>query len=252
MSNPNPDSHTAFKILVVAGDTISERSLAVILKAAGYQALVAGFGNALDVLAKEDPAIALIDLTKDPDSGVETVRKIKMRSPGTACLVLKDRLSHRPAIQAVELGAYLYVSKPLDAEQLLLVIRRAIEQQETAGTRGETDERCRVFMDNIKLSIALFNRDGVFLTANLAAAHRLGSTPDAIVGKSLLELRPDIADSHLARIRQVMDSGIGMVSGPEKGAAKAGHPLLATFDPIRNAKARVTGVQVVEYSSNEG
>ncbi len=249
--SPFLSEDATFKILVVADAANPDRYLADILKAAGYQALIAGHDRAVAILTEEDPAVALIDLTKDTELGLETVRKVHMCAPGTACIVLKNQQSHRAAIQAIGLGAYLYLAKPLDAEQLLLLVRRAVEQRETAETRGETDERCRVFVDNIKLPVSLFDRHGVFLSANLTAAQRLGSTPDAIIGKSLLDLRPDIAEAHIALIRQVMDSGTAMEYHPENATPKNGQAGLITLHPIRNAKAFITAVQVVEYAFTE-
>jgi ActR/RegA family two-component response regulator len=239
---PLPPNASA-KILVVTDAANPDRFLADILKAAGYQPLVAGNDQALDRIAAEEPAVALIDLTKDAEAGLKTVRKIQMHAPGTACIVLKNNLSHQSAIQAVGLGAYLYANKPPDMEQLLLIIRRAIERQEAAEIRGEADERCRVFMDNVKLPIALFDRDGVFLSVNSAAARRLGSTPDTIAGKTLFSLCPEIAESHLAQIRRAMDSGNETEIRAETG--------LTTFHPIRNSKARITAVQVIEYPAAE-
>ena len=228
------------KILVVTEPSSPEWALVDILKAARYQVMIAGRDQALALLADEDPAVALIDLTKETEITLETVRKLHMRSPGTVIIVLKDPPSHRAAIKAIGLGAFLYVSKPLDAEQLLLIVRRAIERRETTDSRGELDERSRAFADNIKLPIALFDRYGIYLSANFTAASRLGSTPDAIVGKSIRYLRPEISDGYIEAIGQVMDSGV------EKEL-----PSHTTFHPIRNAKGQVTAVQVVEYAASE-
>ncbi|MFO7534387.1 MAG: hypothetical protein R6X19_01660 [Kiritimatiellia bacterium] len=193
------------KTLVVTNAANPDRFLADILKAAGYQPLVAGYEQALERLAAEEPAGTLIGLTKDTEVGLKTVRKIQMRAPGTACIILKNSQSRQAAIQTGGLGAYLYATPPLDMELLPLFIRRTIERQEAAAIRGET--------------------------------------PDAIVGKTLFDLCPEIAESHLAGIRQAMDSGNEMEHRAETG--------LTTFRPIRNSKGHTTAVQVIECPATE-
>ena len=76
------------------------------------------------------PVVALIDLKLEDMSGLEVMEKIKERSPDTECIVLTGYATQASAIEAVNLGAYGYVQKPYEIEQLLVTIRRAIEKRE--------------------------------------------------------------------------------------------------------------------------
>jgi len=111
---------------------------------------------ALDEIEQETPAVALLDLRLEHTSGLEVLKKIKTRSPGTECVLLTGYASQASAIEAINLGAYSYVQKPYDVEQLLVTIRRAIE-------KGEAEEALRQHSRDL----AMLNRAGQALSSTL-------------------------------------------------------------------------------------
>ncbi len=88
--------------------------------------------EALDRVKDEMPAVALIDLKLEDMSGLEVMKEIKERSPFTECNVIAGHASQATTIEAIKLGAYGYIQKPYDMEQLLLTIQRAVEKREAA------------------------------------------------------------------------------------------------------------------------
>ncbi len=130
------------RILIVDDDPNLRKALSDILKARGYRSTAVGTGRAaLEHTEEEPPGVALIDLRLDDMSGLEVMRGIKERSSGTECIVLTGHASQASAIEAINLGAYSYVQKPYDVEQLLVTVRRAIERQEAeqALKKSESD-----------------------------------------------------------------------------------------------------------------
>ena len=118
-------------ILIVDDDPHLSKTLSDILRDKGYVLLAAAKGKiALDGVKEEKPAVALIDLKLPDMDGLEVMREIKKRSPGTQCIVLTGYASQASAIEAVNLGAYGYMQKPYDVEQLVLTIHRAVEKRE--------------------------------------------------------------------------------------------------------------------------
>jgi DNA-binding NtrC family response regulator len=116
-------------ILIVDDDPNLGKTLSDILRAKGYAPIGVATGKAaLDKIQEEKPVVALIDLRLEDMSGLELMREIKECCPGTECIVLTGYASQNSAIEAVNLGAYSYVQKPYDMEQLLVTIRRAIEK----------------------------------------------------------------------------------------------------------------------------
>jgi PAS domain S-box-containing protein len=139
-------------VLIVDDDPKLRRTLSDILKMKGYLPSVAGKGReALDSIAEDgNPAIALIDLQLEDMSGLDVMRQIKERSPETECIVLTGYASKQSAIEAVNLGAYGYVEKPYDIEQLLLTIRRVVEKREIQKELRESEERHRAFLEQFQ------------------------------------------------------------------------------------------------------
>jgi DNA-binding NtrC family response regulator len=136
-------------ILIVDDDPNLTKTLSDIIRLQGYRALAAGKGKtALDRVKEESPAVALIDLKLPDMDGLEVMREIKKRSPGTQCIVLTGYGSQASAIEAINLGAYGYMQKPYDVEQLVVTILRAIEKREAEEALRESEERLGAFMDS--------------------------------------------------------------------------------------------------------
>lgn len=143
-------------ILIVDDDPNLTKTLSDILRLQGYTPLVAAEGKtALNRVKNEVPAIALIDLKLPDMDGLEVMREIKERSPGTECVVLTGYASQASAIEAVNLGAYGYMQKPYDVEQLVLTIRRAIEKREAEEELEHTLEKLRKALGGIIQAMAL-------------------------------------------------------------------------------------------------
>ena len=122
---------TKARVLVVDDDPGLRKSLSDILRVKGHAPGAVDSGKtALERIKDEIPAVAVIDLRLEDMSGLEVMREIKKRYPSTECIVLTGHASQASAIEAVNLGAYGYMQKPCDVEQLVLTIRRAIEKRE--------------------------------------------------------------------------------------------------------------------------
>ncbi len=119
-------------ILIVDDDPDPRKILSDIFKAKGFMPIAVETGKAALKSAKDEiPSVALIDLKLEDMPGLEVMKEIKERSPGTECIVITGYASKESAIEATNLGAYGYLEKPYDIDQLLLMIQRAIEKQKT-------------------------------------------------------------------------------------------------------------------------
>jgi len=138
-------------ILIVDDDPNLRSTLSDILRARGYAPVGVATGKAaLDRIEEVMPAVALIDLRLEDMSGLELMEKIKGCCPGTECIVLTGYASQESAIEAVHLGAYSYVQKPYDMEQLTVTIRRAVEKREAAEALRASEEGYRSFVENFQ------------------------------------------------------------------------------------------------------
>ena len=141
-------------VLIVDDDPMFRKTFGDIFQTKGYSCSCSASGReALETVQRIPPAVALIDLKLEETSGLDVIRKIKDISPHTECIVLTGHASQASAIEAVNIGAFSYVQKPCDVEQLLVTVRRAIEKQESVKALRESEERYRNLFENSPISI---------------------------------------------------------------------------------------------------
>ena len=194
-------------ILIIDDDPNLRKTLSDVLRAKGYAPIVAATGQAaLGMVEEEEPAVALIDLKLEDISGLEAMKEIKESCPGTECIVLTGHASQASAIEAVNLGAYSYVQKPYDVEQLLVTIRRAVEKREAEQTLRESEEKFRSVVENSHAGILIVNDAYQFIYVNDELCRILGYSRGEIIGQDFREFLDDesrqlVADRYVRRQR---------------------------------------------------
>jgi len=111
------------KVLLVDDDATLRRTLGIALRAAGHEAvLVADGRSALQALREDRPDVVVLDLGLPDVSGVEVLRQLR-RSSTIPVVVLSARAESTEKVQALDLGADDYVTKPFGMDELLARIR---------------------------------------------------------------------------------------------------------------------------------
>lgn len=138
-------------ILIIDDDPNLSRTLADILRHKGYEAVSAANGtDALTLLRKNPVNLALIDIGLPDISGVELLKRIKADYPSTEAIILTGNASLDSAIEAANRGAFSYLVKPYDIEQLMLNIRRAIEKRQVEEDRERLILELRAALAKVK------------------------------------------------------------------------------------------------------
>ena len=118
------------KILVVDDEAIVRESLRDWLSDVGHQVLTAENGpQALEVIEKQKPGIAIVDLVMPGMDGIELLRRAKEISPGIEMIIITAYGSIPTAITAMREGAYDYIEKPFCPEKAELLIERLVEHK---------------------------------------------------------------------------------------------------------------------------
>lgn len=118
-------------ILVVDDDPNLRKTLADILKIKGYETATAATGaEAVAALAQGAVGLALIDLMLPDMPGLEVMARIKEISPLTEAIILTGHASMDTAIEATRRGAFSYLLKPYQMDDLLRNIRHGIERRQ--------------------------------------------------------------------------------------------------------------------------
>jgi two-component system, cell cycle response regulator len=119
------------KILIVDDDLNLRKSLADILRVKNYETVVAANGaEAIAAAEHEKFSLALIDLMLPDMPGLDIMAHIKAISPLTEVIILTGHASMDSAIEATGQGAFSYLIKPYQMDDLLLNIRHSVERQQ--------------------------------------------------------------------------------------------------------------------------
>ena len=194
------------KILIVDDDPILRKTLFDILKDKDYAPIIASTGKeALNKIKKETPAVALIDLRLEDISGLKVMKGIRECCPDTQCIVLTGYASTSSAIETVNLGAYSYFQKPYDIEQLLVAIRRAIENLEAEEALRASEGKYRFLFNNMlegfaycKIIVDKNNKpvDFEYIEVNDAFEALTGLKKEHVTGKRATKAIPGIKKAH--------------------------------------------------------
>src|SRR4030042_6538912 len=113
-------------ILVVDDEAGARESLEVILED-DYQVVSAGSGKeALEVLQKAPVNLVLLDVNMPEMDGLAVLRKIKGQEEEVDVIMVSALNLARKAVDAIKLGAYDYITKPYEPEDILSTVARVI------------------------------------------------------------------------------------------------------------------------------
>lgn len=122
------------KTLVIDEDMEICKSLETLLSKEGHYVSVANRGDiALSFIAANDFDIVFTDMSLPDMSGLDILTYVKNKKPSTQVIVITDRPSIETAVDAIKLGAYDYIRKPLLPEKMKVIAKRAIETNALAA-----------------------------------------------------------------------------------------------------------------------
>jgi two-component system KDP operon response regulator KdpE len=123
-------SPAALPVLVVEDEPSLRRLLRTSLSAEGYRVLEAGTGQAaMESLDRDAPEVVLLDLGLPDMDGLEVIKRVRAGGARTPIIVLSSRGDERGKIQALDLGADDYVTKPFGMGELVARIRTALRHR---------------------------------------------------------------------------------------------------------------------------
>jgi DNA-binding NtrC family response regulator len=134
------------KILVVDDEHLIRWSLEQNLKKQGYEVMTAGSGeDALKIVREDPPDLMLLDIQLPGMNGLEVLEKIKDMEEEIIVIMVTALGVLETAVKAMRMGAYDYLNKPFNLDELGIVIRKALEtgelKREVAHLRSEQSRR---------------------------------------------------------------------------------------------------------------
>ena len=135
------------KILIIDDDTSLRRVLEYNLLEAGYAVAAAASGEeGLHLFTEVSPSLVITDMNMPGMSGMDVLKSIKERSPETLVIMITAFGSVDIAVEAMKAGAYDYITKPFNRDELRLIVAKALQFSGLA-------------VENLRLKIELSDRN---------------------------------------------------------------------------------------------
>ncbi len=124
------DIKMKFTILIIDDEKNIREGLAMALEDEGYEILTAENGKVgLTIAQEEEVDLVITDLKMPEVSGEEVIKQVISKTPGVPVIVLTGHGTVETAVEAMRLGAYDFLTKPLDLDRLSLLVKRALQNR---------------------------------------------------------------------------------------------------------------------------
>jgi DNA-binding NtrC family response regulator len=134
------------RVLVVDDEEVIRDVLGTLLTREGYEVTAAASASEATSLFESDPYdVVLLDLMLPDKPGLEVLREIRQRDPDAVVVIVTAYSSIEGAIEAMRQGAFHYIPKPFQNEEVLLTLRKGSEArrltEENRRLREELSQR---------------------------------------------------------------------------------------------------------------
>jgi PAS domain S-box-containing protein len=241
------------RILLVDDEEGIRITLGTLLKKEGYSvdtaADISG-ARTLFMLAGYD--LAFIDITLADESGIDLLREIRTTAPATQVIMFTGSPQVESAAEALRLGAFEYITKPVRYETLIAVTRHALSSKALNDERERNRANLDAIFRTVTDSIVMIDRDGVLAQFN--------STAERICGYSHEHIGVDAADVDLgceggcrSALLEVLRSRIPREMRRIECHPSAGNPRIVTISatPILEVDGEISGVVAIIHDETK-
>lgn len=170
------------KILIVDDDLSFRRVVQYTLKEEGYETTVAANGDeALNLFSESEYSLVLTDVLMPQLGGLELLKRTQAIAPEVPVVVVTAHAAVEDAVNAMREGAFDYIEKPVNRDQLKFVVRKALEVKEL---RSENQRLRQAVSERLELENMIGGSERIQRVYQVAAqAARVDSTV-LIIGES--------------------------------------------------------------------
>ena len=182
------------KILVVDDEGPIRTVISHKLQQQGYECVLAASGEeALEKICAHDFDLVLLDIRMPGMSGIEALPQMTFEDPDI-CVVMSTAVDDtQTTVQAMNLGAYDYVLKPFDLDDLATRVETALERRKVESEkRARAARHYSALVENIADAVFEFKR-GVVAWCNTRAEEMLGCGQGELINKEVEVILPGVA-----------------------------------------------------------
>ena len=234
----NHNASSTPRILIIDDEKCLRFSFERFLSAEGYQvSTAADFDEALSLLQSIEFDLVFSDIVLGGRTGLEVLRTLREYDQSTPVVMVTGFPHVDTASEAVRLGAYDYISKPVVKKDLLQVARSALKYKQALDREAKTKSNLAAIFDSVKDGLVSVDETGLVTDFNGAARHICGLGDDdrgeeidnlamlcsgkcrELLHRTLYERRPMLLErmecEHLERPNQVVSLSVAPLQNTE-------------------------------------
>jgi PAS domain S-box-containing protein len=184
------------KILIIEDEEILRFTFKSFLSKEGYEVVTAeDYSSALKLISERDFDLILADIILGGNTGIDVLRKVRDKDINCPVIMITGQPSIETASEAVRLGAFDYLTKPVDKYALIKITKQALKYKSILNEKDKTEaekEKFRADLETIFRSV----QEGIVtvdsqmrvMKVNKAFEHICGLDRQDIVGNSFADL----------------------------------------------------------------
>jgi len=124
------------KILIIDDDKGLRTVLSDLVKSEGYEAFTAGNGKvALKEISTHSPDIVLLDIRLPGVDGMTILERIREIDKHIIIIMMTGHGDIKDAVRAIKLGAFDYITKPFNNDEIIAAVKKALKNRQTTGDK---------------------------------------------------------------------------------------------------------------------
>lgn len=173
------------KILIIDDEKSIRFTIKEFLLKEGYEVYATeSFDEALKVINTEYIDIILADIVLGDKTGIDVLRKVNEKRLNCPVVMFTGYPNIETASEAVRLGAYDYIAKPVEKEALLHIVRMALRHKALVEEKNKNHANLEAIFKSVKDAIITVDKDLKVIEVNDAAKTICGFSREEIIGRS--------------------------------------------------------------------
>ncbi len=227
------------QILVVDDEARIREGCRMVLSELGFEVELASDGaQGLQMIQERHFDIILLDLMMPTISGFDVLSRVRDLHPDTVIIVITGYATIEHSIEAMKNGAFDFIPKPFDPEQLRTVVAKAIKYTHALQDITETRSRLKMVVNRLTDGVMTTDDHKRIVLANPAFLHFIGHHGESVIGHTVGEC---IADETLTRM---IDQALSMPSDTSREITRE-----VTWD---GDEERILGVKCAPFRGRTG
>ncbi|HJU05330.1 MAG TPA: PAS domain S-box protein, partial [Nitrospiraceae bacterium] len=211
-----------YSVLVVEDNVDIVIGLQDLLEHDGYDVTVTGTcAGAIALVSQQRFNAILLDLGLPDGDGLNVLKEVQRRDASLPVIIVTAHIAHERTVGSLGKGAFAYLTKPYNKEELTQTLRRAIGVKELAvkveraeQSLSESEHRFQSLVESATDAIVVANGRGTVVSWNRAASRLFGYSMEEMMGQPLTLLMPErYRDAHERGLARIEATGRGRLIG---------------------------------------